>query len=167
MNQSTHFKKRRFHKGIKLFSRRLNRLITQPIFIVLTIIGNLIIVTAAYLVYRLEHGINPHIKEPLDTLWWAVSTVTTVGYGDITPITPGGKIVGIFLMIIGIAIFWSYTALFAEALISREILDLEDELQSIDKVLKKISKSELQSSENLKSLVDSLQKQLGQLRKPD
>lgn len=167
MNQNALLKKRRFYKGIKLFGRKLNRLITQPIFIVLTIIGNLIVITSAYLVFKLEYGLNPHIKTPLDTLWWAVSTVTTVGYGDVIPITSAGKIVGIVLMIVGIAIFWSYTALFAEALISKDILDLEDELQSIDKVLKKISKSELNSSENLKNLVDSLQKQLGQLKKPD
>ena len=150
-----------------VFIRRLYRLVTQPIFIALTVIGNLLIVTSAYLVFKLEYGVNPKILEPLDTLWWAVSTVTTVGYGDITPITPAGKIIGIVLMIVGIAIFWSYTALFAEALISKEILDLEDELQSIDKVLRKISKSELQSSEELKKLVDSMQKQLHQLGKPD
>lgn len=164
---NSHLKKKRFYKGIKLFTKRLGRLVTQPIFIVLTVFGNVLIITAAFLVYKLEFGINPHIKTPLDTLWWAVATVTTVGYGDITPITSSGKIVGIVLMIVGITIFWSYTALFAEALISKEILDLEDELQSIDRVLKKISKSELQSSEELKVLVDSLQKQLGQLRKPD
>ena len=160
-------RKKRFSKGIGLFIRRLYRLVTQPIFIALTAIGNLLIVTSAYLVFKLEYGVNPKILEPLDTLWWAVSTVTTVGYGDITPITPAGKIIGIVLMIVGIAIFWSYTALFAEALISKEILDLEDELQSIDKVLRKISKSELQSSEELKKLVDSMQKQLHQLGKPD
>lgn len=162
-----YYKKKRVYKGTRLFAKRLYRLVTQPIFIVLTIIGNLLILSSALLVYKLEYGINPKIKGPLDTLWWAVSTVTTVGYGDITPVTSKGKIVGIVLMVVGIAIFWSYTALFAEALISKEILDLEDELRSIDRALKKINKSELQSNEELKNVVDSLQKQLNQLKKLD
>lgn len=39
-----------------------------------------------------------------DAFWWAIVTVTTVGYGDLYPVTPGGKIVASMLMVIGIAI---------------------------------------------------------------
>jgi voltage-gated potassium channel len=39
-----------------------------------------------------------------DAFWWAIVTVTTVGYGDLYPVTPGGKIVASMMMIIGIAI---------------------------------------------------------------
>jgi voltage-gated potassium channel len=39
-----------------------------------------------------------------DAFWWAIVTVTTVGYGDLYPVTPGGKIVASMLMIVGIAI---------------------------------------------------------------
>ena len=52
-----------------------------------------------------------------DAFWWAIVTVTTVGYGDLYPVTPGGKIVASIMMIIGIAILgvlisiytWSWT----------------------------------------------------------
>lgn len=52
-----------------------------------------------------------------DAFWWAIVTVTTVGYGDLYPVTPGGKIVASMLMVIGIAILgilisiytWSWT----------------------------------------------------------
>ena len=52
-----------------------------------------------------------------DAFWWAIVTVTTVGYGDLYPVTPGGKIVASMMMIIGIAILgilisiytWSWT----------------------------------------------------------
>ncbi len=37
-----------------------------------------------------------------DAMWWAVSTLTTVGYGDVTPITAGGKLFGAFITVIGI-----------------------------------------------------------------
>jgi voltage-gated potassium channel len=39
-----------------------------------------------------------------DAFWWAIVTVTTVGYGDVYPVTPGGKIVAAMLMVVGIAI---------------------------------------------------------------
>ena len=43
-------------------------------------------------------------------LWWAVATVTTVGYGDIAPITAAGRGLGVVLMIVGIGIFGIFTA---------------------------------------------------------
>ncbi len=45
-----------------------------------------------------------------DALWWALSTVTTVGYGDFVPITVGGRIVAAGLMVVGIAIVGVVTA---------------------------------------------------------
>jgi voltage-gated potassium channel len=86
--------------------------------------------------YLLEHGINPKIHSLLDTLWWAVATVTTVGYGDINPITPLGKILGIIMMFLGTAFFWSFTAFFAGALISAEIGDVEAEMKTIEEEVK-------------------------------
>jgi len=58
--------------------------------------------TSAYL---LEHATNPAFSEIADGLWWAFVTLTTVGYGDIYPITAGGRIVGVFTMVFGIAIY--------------------------------------------------------------
>jgi voltage-gated potassium channel len=40
-----------------------------------------------------------------DALWWAVSTITTVGYGDRYPVTAAGRAIGIVLMIVGVGIF--------------------------------------------------------------
>ena len=40
-----------------------------------------------------------------DALWWAVSTITTVGYGDHYPVTTAGRAIGIALMIVGVGIF--------------------------------------------------------------
>jgi len=97
----------------------------QPVFIVLTIVGNSLIIISSALLYKFEHGINPRIQTWLDTIWWAVATVTTVGYGDVSPITTKGKIVGIFMMIVGTALFWSYTAMFAGAIMQSETEELK------------------------------------------
>jgi voltage-gated potassium channel len=75
----------------------------------------------AGLIYFIEADINPSINSFLDALWWSYATTTTIGYGDIVPITPLGKIIGIFLMLIGVAIFSIYTALFARAILDDDV----------------------------------------------
>jgi len=50
----------------------------------------------------LEHDVNPCINSSLDTLYWSLATVTTVGFGDIVAITPPGRMLSISLMIVGI-----------------------------------------------------------------
>ena len=58
--------------------------------------------TAAYF---LEHDVNTQFGNISDGLWWAFVTLTTVGYGDIYPMTSGGRIIAVFTMIFGIAIY--------------------------------------------------------------
>jgi voltage-gated potassium channel len=113
-----------FNLGIHLFTHRIWQLMKQPVFIVLTVVGNTLIAIASALLYYFESGVNPKINSLLDTLWWAVATVTTVGYGDISPITTFGKIIGIFMMIVGTALFWCYTALFAGAIMAEEASEI-------------------------------------------
>ncbi len=52
-----------------------------------------------------------------ETIWWAIVTLTTVGYGDTTPVTPVGKILATFIMIIGIGIFALPTAIVTAAIL--------------------------------------------------
>lgn len=119
----------------RFLKKKAWRLFSHPIFLFLTVCGNCLIATGAIGLYVVEHDINPQISTLLDTVWWAVATVTTVGYGDVSPITPTGKIIGIILMIFGTALFWSYTALFAEALVSDEFDDFTTELRNIERRL--------------------------------
>jgi len=54
--------------------------------------------------YRAEHATNPGFATFCDALWWGIVTLTTVGYGDIVPITTTGRIAGVMIMITGIAV---------------------------------------------------------------
>jgi len=60
-----------------------------------------ILVIAASAMYLLEGGTNPAFDSIPDTLYWAVVTMTTVGYGDATPITVPGKVLAAIMMLIG------------------------------------------------------------------
>ena len=55
-----------------------------------------------------------------DALWWSLATVTTVGYGDIAPVTLIGRIVGGITMVVGISTFALVTAKLAEFLVREE-----------------------------------------------
>lgn len=85
----------------------------------LTVITALLltVLSSAALVYFLEaprHDSN--IKSFWDALWWAFATVTTVGYGDYYPVSPGGKVIGVLTMLVGIAFFSAFAGLVAATL---------------------------------------------------
>jgi voltage-gated potassium channel len=67
-------------------------------------------------VLEFERGVG-NINEAGDALWWALSTITTVGYGDHAPITAGGRIVGALLMLGGVGTFGLMAGLLASALL--------------------------------------------------
>lgn len=52
-----------------------------------------------------------------DALWWSSATITTVGYGDVFPVTTAGRIIGVVTMLVGISAFAVVTAKFAEFLV--------------------------------------------------
>jgi len=55
--------------------------------------------------YLFEHARNPAFATIGDSLWWAIVTITTVGYGDIVPQSTGGRLVAVLAMVFGIAVY--------------------------------------------------------------
>nr|BFD85890.1 potassium channel family protein [Streptomyces sp. Xyl84] len=71
-------------------------------------------------VYGLEHR-APHatIRTFGDSVWWTCSTLATVGYGDVTPVTPAGRLVAVVLMGCGLALLGAVTGSFSSWLMQR------------------------------------------------
>jgi voltage-gated potassium channel len=63
-----------------------------------------VVVVGAAVGYRAEHATNPEFKTFGDALWWAVVTLTTVGYGDVVPETTAGRVDGVMIMIAGVSV---------------------------------------------------------------
>lgn len=60
--------------------------------------------------YAAENGLNEAVTSPMDALWWGVVTMTTVGYGDVYPVTGEGRLAASILMVLGIGLFGVLTA---------------------------------------------------------
>ncbi|MFZ8788498.1 MAG: potassium channel family protein [Acidilobaceae archaeon] len=115
-----------------------------------TVVGVLALttLTSAFTFYIVESaGGSGGVKSFWDSLWWALATVTTVGYGDIVPETPAGRVVGAITMLVGIGVYSAFIGLVAATLaqISRAQRDpeLEDIKSRIDR-LQSLSERELE-----------------------
>lgn len=65
----------------------------------------MIMLAASLCMYGFEHDVQPQVFEnAFSGIWWAMSTVLTVGYGDIYPITVGGKLVAIIIALLGVCV---------------------------------------------------------------
>lgn len=79
--------------------------------------------------YLLEFGINESLHSYLDAIYWALVTISTVGYGDISPVTETGKIISMFGIIFGIAMISFVTSVMVSAFSERF-----DELRNQDSI---------------------------------
>ena len=75
-------------------------------FLVLTYLTAVVILTSSLLIFFIEHLAQPHVFSTFSvSLWWSVETITSLGYGDIVPITGMGRLVGASLALWGIVLF--------------------------------------------------------------
>lgn len=72
---------------------------------------------AGGLFFWFEHGVNDGIQGIDDALWWSITTLSTVGYGDLYPESQGGRIVAVSTMILGVGVLGTLAATLATALI--------------------------------------------------
>jgi len=65
-----------------------------------------LLVFASSIIYLLENEAQPEAFASIpEAMWWGLATLTTVGYGDVTPISAAGKVFGAFIMVLGIGMF--------------------------------------------------------------
>lgn len=124
---------RHFHNflltGWTHFWTQLFKALKNPIFLILTVVGNVALFSCAFILFIFETGINPGMSSFADAVWWAFSTMTTVGYGDIVPITAIGRLVAALLVFTGGVLFFSFLALLGSSFTELEFLELRKEVR--------------------------------------
>ena len=104
-------------------------------FLLVYAVGLVLII--ATIVTTAEEGSGSPLGSFLNSLWWALTTVTTVGYGDMVPSTPTGRVAGVVLMLGGVGLVGALTANFAAVMVRRQRNNdaIEDLVQEV-KLLK-------------------------------
>ena len=109
------FKLVRYNRAIKHFGRAVS--IAKEEILLFFFITIILIYLSAVGIYYFEHEVNPkHFSSIFDSLWWAIITLTTVGYGDVVPITTGGRIFTFIILMIGLAVVAIPTGILSSAL---------------------------------------------------
>ena len=127
-----------------------------------TIIGVLAlsIIAFGYIFYVTE----PQVKTFEDGIWWALVTVTTVGYGDITPATSLGRIVAGTLMFFGLGLIATVTAIVSAKFVQNyvdhhtndDVLEKLEELESEIEKLKSLEEDELEKLDDLDTEIKNI-----------
>ena len=95
------FKLTRYHMSMGLLARVV-RHEAGPIGAALFVLSTLLIVASSF-AYIVEHEAQPDVFASIpDAMWWAIVTMTTVGYGDMVPMTPIGKLLGGVIAVVGL-----------------------------------------------------------------
>ncbi len=109
------FKFLRYNTAIIRFRNAFSMIRTELILFIVTTISLLFITSVG--IYYFENPVQPDMfNSVFSSMWWSVATLTTVGYGDIYPITVGGRIFTAIMLLIGLAIVAVPSGLIASAL---------------------------------------------------
>lgn len=120
------FKLARYNQAVRRLHRAI--LIARDELILFGGVSLVVVYLAAVGVYYFEREVQPNAFGSIfHSLWWAIATLTTVGYGDAYPVTLGGRIFTFFVLVIGIGVIAVPTGLIASALSQARQEDANDE----------------------------------------
>jgi voltage-gated potassium channel len=102
-----------------------------------------------------EHP-NGSLRSWGDAVWWALATLTTVGYGDFVPVTMAGRLVAAFVMVVGVAIIGAVAAVVALTVARQVAREEERALEAEADVLERRLESHLDRMEAQLSRLDAL-----------
>ena len=121
--------------------RVLLRVVTQDparaVVAMTALLTMLVMVGSSILMVQVERE-GGNIKDGYDALWWSLTTVTTVGYGDRYPVTQAGRMVAGVLMCLGIALYATFTAFISSKIMSLQARRAETEREAIHEEVRKL-----------------------------
>lgn len=124
------FKVNRYTNSLSTIGRVIKNKAHQLISSILVV--SVLIVIASIIMYNVEHEAQPEVFEnAFSGIWWAIATITTVGYGDIFPVTAVGKIISAVIAVLGIGLVAVPTGIISAGFM--EVLDEKEEDEDDEK----------------------------------
>ena len=132
--------------------------------IYIAVVSIIVVILGASAIFIVEADAeDTQIKTWLDAFWWASATATTVGYGDIVPVTETGRMIGIAMMYVGIGVIGAFISSIGATLIGSKLnkTGIADDAKSllISKI-EELEKLEKKDIEMLKNMIDALHKDI-------
>ncbi|GAA4343762.1 ion transporter [Microbacterium rhizosphaerae] len=123
--------------GPRTIARRVLRDRANSALATLLLMGVLVLQYGSLAILKVEeHATGANITDASDALWYTIVTISTVGYGDRYPVTNAGRIIGSFIIIVGVGIFGTFTGYLANAFLgpgkSAEPADQQTDASSAD-----------------------------------
>jgi voltage-gated potassium channel len=149
----------------RLIERRMSRFLREPVSVrnaasVIAVSTTLVVVGSGVLMRVLDPSEYPTVGRGL---WWAMQTVTTVGYGDVTPEHASGRLVGVAVMLWGIA----FVSILVAAITSTFVTRAEHERDRADAQAEQTADDRDQARfDDLVERLDRLEQALSRLVKP-
>jgi voltage-gated potassium channel len=124
-----------------------------------------IIIIGSFVIYSVEsQHPESQINSMLDAVWWTVSTSTTVGYGDIVPVTETGKIVAIFYMFFGIGVLAIFLSVLGTSFYKNRFEKEEKKISHAQRLIldrmNVLEKNQEKLQKDLKEIIDKLKDKL-------
>jgi voltage-gated potassium channel len=127
----------RAFRSVKILYQYLFKNRSQNTFITVAAISCLLVLAGSMGILKFEEGAEgSNINNASDALWWAVVTVTTVGYGDRFPVTDAGRVIAAVLMTAGVGLFGTFTGFVASMFVEPDIKREENELHALAKEIR-------------------------------
>jgi hypothetical protein len=102
--------------GPRTVVRRIVRDRANSALVTLLLMGVVVLQYGSLVILKVEeHASGANITNASDALWYTIVTISTVGYGDQYPVTNPGRIIGTFIIIVGVGIFGTFTGYLANA----------------------------------------------------
>ena len=115
-------------KATKILAQFILKSRSQSAFLAVSLISLLMVVVSSIAILQLESTPDANIKSAEDAVWWAVTTITTVGYGDRFPVTSEGRLIASMLMLCGVGLFGTLSGFIASWFLKPEQEERDSEM---------------------------------------
>jgi len=142
--------------GPRVFAELRQQLASGAVYLVIFVLITVLEVVGLLELHFEENAPGANITTAGDALWWGYVTATTVGYGDKYPITTGGRLSGVIMLTVGVAVFATFSGFIATTLLAPRKQRIAEAPTSVDELTALLDQQE-QTAAAIRAKLEQLQ----------